>query len=225
MARSDNSEASTKRFQVERRRVTEVALRTAGLRLFDERGFRHTTADDIAREAGVSPRTFFNYFGSKDAVVDIPRSLFDDVFRQALQARPPGEDPATSVAAAALQLHASLDDPAVRQRARLLKTGIRMTLRFPQMQRRVRERRADLEDVAWSVLLERGTSADDYAARAAVSIVMGLGWHALLEWGTSDADEHLTAVMARWLLATPHPSRFAAALVVPNTPAPPPDSN
>lgn len=120
------------RFQVERRRVTEAALRAAGLRLFDEHGFQHTSAQDIARAAGVSPRTFFNYFGSKDAVVDVPREMFDDVFSRALRARPAGEDVATSVVVAALHLFASLDDPAVRQRPKLLRTGIRMTVRFPQ---------------------------------------------------------------------------------------------
>lgn len=203
--------------QTRTRRATEVALRAAGMRLFDERGYQRTTTDDIARAAGVSSRTFFNYFSSKDAVIDIPKSVFDDVFRQALQARPAGEDAATSVAVAALHLHTALGDPAVFARPKLLRTGLRMTTRIPQLQRRVWERRSELEDLAWSTLLERGTSPDDYAARAAVGIVVGLGWQAMLDWATSDTDEALPAVLVKWLMATPHPSRFAAAVVAANS--------
>lgn len=44
-------------------------MRSAALRLFAERGFRETTAAHIASAAGVSRRSFFLHFGSKDEVV------------------------------------------------------------------------------------------------------------------------------------------------------------
>jgi AcrR family transcriptional regulator len=41
----------------------------AAFRLFAERGYDATAADDIASEAGVSRSTFFRSFGSKEAVI------------------------------------------------------------------------------------------------------------------------------------------------------------
>src|SRR5689334_10681167 len=52
-----------------RRAQTERALRSAALDLAEERGFDGFTVDEVAARAGVSPRTFFNYFPTKEAAV------------------------------------------------------------------------------------------------------------------------------------------------------------
>jgi AcrR family transcriptional regulator len=48
---------------------TREALTDAALALFARTGFDATTTDQIAQRAGVSPRTFFRYFPTKEAVV------------------------------------------------------------------------------------------------------------------------------------------------------------
>jgi AcrR family transcriptional regulator len=73
--------------------ATRRALSAAALRLAFERGPNQVTVDEIADEAEVSARTFFNYFASKeDAMVGIDPTIIE-FMRARLIARPVGEPP------------------------------------------------------------------------------------------------------------------------------------
>lgn len=52
-----------------KKEATRVALREAALRLALERGPENVRVDDIAAAAGVSPRTYNNYFSSREQAI------------------------------------------------------------------------------------------------------------------------------------------------------------
>jgi len=54
----------------ERKRIaTRRAIQLAALQLASDRGFDRVTIDEISHAANVSPRTFFNYFPSKESAI------------------------------------------------------------------------------------------------------------------------------------------------------------
>lgn len=67
----------------ERRRLdTEREIAAASIDLFERKGVAATTVDEIAEAAGVSPRTFFRYFATKEeSVLRIHRDFDDEVAR------------------------------------------------------------------------------------------------------------------------------------------------
>lgn len=67
----------------ERKRLaTRSAILEAALDSVEEHGIDGATIDDISRRAGISPRTFFNYFPSKEAAIaGDPPALADETAR------------------------------------------------------------------------------------------------------------------------------------------------
>lgn len=87
--------------------ATRQAITDAALALLRSKGPGGFTAEDIAEAAGISRRTFFNYFNSTDAALaSVTHGFLDIVIRQ-LQLRP-AEEPLLEAAQAALM---ALADP------------------------------------------------------------------------------------------------------------------
>jgi AcrR family transcriptional regulator len=89
-----------------KKEATREALSGAALRLAVQHGLDNVHVDDIAAEAGVSARTFNNYFGSKQEA--ICSRIVDRATRvaAALRARPAGEPLIEAITAAVLEAHA-----------------------------------------------------------------------------------------------------------------------
>jgi AcrR family transcriptional regulator len=87
-----------------KRRAVRAELSDVALELLIDRDFDSVTVDEIASAAGVSRRTFFRYFGSKE---DVVFAFLDQWARRLLEeiaARPPEEAPVAAVCHA-LQEH------------------------------------------------------------------------------------------------------------------------
>ncbi|MEU6130042.1 TetR family transcriptional regulator [Saccharopolyspora sp. NPDC047091] len=79
------------------RRAVRQKIEDVAMELFLAKGFDATTVDQIAAEAGISARSFFRYFPTKeDVVIGDPRE-FGVVLRDALETRPAAEDATTAV--------------------------------------------------------------------------------------------------------------------------------
>jgi AcrR family transcriptional regulator len=97
-----------------RMEATRLALEQAALRLFAEQGYEDTTVEEIAEAAGISVRTLFRYYSSKQHLLfgDVGQRRID-ALRTALWARPVTEPPLVAIEGALDDL--DLTDPAERE--------------------------------------------------------------------------------------------------------------
>ncbi|WP_052193289.1 TetR family transcriptional regulator [Microbacterium sp. ZOR0019] len=77
--------------RVRTRRLVQTELTSVAQDLFVAQGYDATTVDQIAAAAGMSKRTFFRYFPSKDDLVIGKYDLFADRMAEALDDRPAEE--------------------------------------------------------------------------------------------------------------------------------------
>jgi AcrR family transcriptional regulator len=79
-----------------RQAVYAEITRTA-MELFLRHGFEATTIDDIATAAGISRRSFFRYFGTKEDIVLGDLAARGELIRKELEGRPADEDAWTAL--------------------------------------------------------------------------------------------------------------------------------
>jgi AcrR family transcriptional regulator len=107
---------------------TREALSAAALDLFATQGFDATTIEDIAELCEVSPRTFFRYFPSKEAVLFADGEDRRSALIAALAAQPADVGPLDALRAAMLDLARTYRDD--RQvlvvRSRVLQASVQL---------------------------------------------------------------------------------------------------
>ena len=94
-----------------KKQATRDALRTAALRLALECGPENVRVDDIAEAAGVSPRTYNNYFSSREeAIVAAVTAQRESRIAEAISAQPADVPLADAVAAAIVDIYTTSGD-------------------------------------------------------------------------------------------------------------------
>ncbi|BDZ44529.1 TetR/AcrR family transcriptional regulator [Naasia aerilata] len=160
-----------------KKRQTRQALHEAAVRLIGERGLAGVTVEEICAEAGVSPRTFFNYFPSKgNAALGLPVVLVtEDVRRRFLAGGPGGlVDDLCDLAAHTFEL------PSERIR---MKDLVRSR---PELVPMVLRWMADLRLAIVAAAVER---TDEQTARTAATLVMAALVEAVHRWNATSPDE------------------------------------
>lgn len=125
--------------ELKRNGVREAVCNQAG-RLFLEKGFADTTIDDIAQQAGISRRTFFRYFESKEAVVLWRFEQFGQYGAELARARPIGEAALKAVENALIEASEFFNRQPAETIAVLRLTESVTALRGPNLEQRERWR-------------------------------------------------------------------------------------
>ncbi len=168
------------------------AVSRTALEMFAERGFEETTVDDIAEALGVSRRTLFRYFASKNDMVwgDFDRVL--ERLRRCLDATGPDEPLHEALRRAAVESNRYEDEqrPELRIRMRLI-TGV------PALQAHSALRYAEWRDVIAEWVAKRlGCEPGDLIPRTVAHAALGTSMAAFLVW-VDDPSSDLLANLDR----------------------------
>ena len=161
------------------------AVTRAALELFAERGFDETTVDDIADALGVSRRTLFRYFASKN---DMVWGDFDCVLarlRRCLDAAGPDEPLHAALGRAVVESNRYEDEqlPELRIRMRLI-TGV------PALQAHSALRYAEWREVIAVWVAGRvGCRPGDLVPQTVAHAALGTSMAAFLVWVDDPASD------------------------------------
>jgi len=174
------SDAPTTRLVERSRQAARAEVARTGVALFLERGFDATTMDDVAAAAGVSRRTLFRYFGSKEEVALGHLSGLGDDLAEALRAQPADADVWDALVVAfeqALPTALAADDAAARALSQLVESTATLRAAHADKHRR-------WIDALTPAVAERLAGAPDprLAARAVVGTVLACLEAATHEW-------------------------------------------
>ncbi|RSN20513.1 TetR family transcriptional regulator [Amycolatopsis sp. WAC 04169] len=151
----------------------------AALRLAMEKGVEQVRVEDIANAVGVSPRTFNNYFSSKEEAICSFIVERQELLREALRERPSEETLWEAVGTATLEAYGSMGEPN-REAVELA----RSLLLHPSMQGEFLKAHAKVEQVLADAILERAGAGAENAlnARLMAAIVESAVKTAFFSW-------------------------------------------
>ncbi len=179
-------ETSPVGLRASKKQATSRALSSAARRLALERGLDAVTVDMVCAQAGVSTRTFFNYFDSKeDAIVGSPMPVGTEPARSTFVAGGPSGDLLPDVLAL-------LDPTSVLKSEQ--RDDIRVALALSQSEPRVLAlqlaRGADMEfELAGLIAARQGLASPDFVCTATAAFAQTMLRCALFEWLRGDTDE------------------------------------
>jgi AcrR family transcriptional regulator len=153
-------------------------LLEAALNLFSANGYDDTTTDQIAESAGVSPRTFFRYFPTKESVLFFGEYDFIDAVSGVYLVRPEKMSDFEAMANSFALLAPGLK----RIRKRIAQYHEAVASSLVLLGRERRNHQANAETVAKAIAERRRLPTPDDECRLLASIGMLLVERALNQW-------------------------------------------
>jgi AcrR family transcriptional regulator len=187
---------------------TRTALAAATLRLTAEHGWSAVTVEQIAAEAGVSYRTFFNHFSSKEEALLQPGGAGSGRFARRLAEQDPALPPLAAARAALRAELATLDDDREAWRRRLSVLAAEPTL----LARAVEVGTANEREMAVALAQRTGQDAERDLYPALLAAVLGAAVRVtLVRWqcadGPPDLPDQFDAALSLLAAGLPAPSR------------------
>jgi AcrR family transcriptional regulator len=182
--------------------ATRQAIGAAAMRLAVERGLESVLVEDIAAAAGVSPRTFNNYFASKyEAIAALALDRSARV-GQALRRRPAAEDLWAAIRGAVLDVYAAEAGPAALPPAAV--AGIRLVVSSPGLRGEYLKALALMQYDLAGAMTDRLAAAPagrpgPYCVRALAGAVVSALQAATEQWLFADPPAPLPALLDRAL--------------------------
>ena len=171
---------------------TERALQQAALALFGEQGYDTTTTDEIAERAGVSPRTFFRYFPTKESVLFVGEYGWLQSFNKEFLAQP---DELSDLDAMRATLHALAPDLAKRRAALTLYE--RAVASSPTLRGGVYDhQQQDIVAIAAAIATRRELPEADLSCTTLATVVLLTYRNSLMRWLAGPASVDIRRLIA-----------------------------
>ncbi|MEY9929506.1 AcrR family transcriptional regulator [Catenulispora sp. GP43] len=164
------------------RRLASQEILDNALRLFTEQGYDETSIAQIARESGVSQRTLFRYFGTKEDLLGGDQQRFGQVLTATVSEQPAEADAWEVLRAgivAVLALHESHEQ--ALKRFRLLHNTA--SLRAGWLEKRLR-----FQDELLPLITPR-MDGTELAARAVIATAFACLDAATIAWVANDGED------------------------------------
>ena len=172
--------------------ATRLGLHRAALQLVAERGLDRVSIDEIAERADVSPRTFFNYFSSKDDAVVGLDPIGPQRQAEAFADRPAEESPVQALRAVAVAQAAVM-----AEETELWPLRLRVIEAHPPLLARLTAGFGESDRALAAAIADRtGTRADADAYPGLLALVAGAAMRsALHRWLATDFTASLPALV------------------------------
>ncbi|WP_030172905.1 TetR/AcrR family transcriptional regulator [Streptomyces sp. NRRL S-813] len=167
-----------------RQLASQEILETA-LRLFTEQGYDETTIAQIAREAGVSQRTLFRYFGTKEDLLGDGQDRFGQVLMDTISEQPADAsvwEVLRAGVAAVLALHDSREQ--ALERFRLLHNTASLRAGWLEKRLRFQENLLPLIETR----MDAATGNEGAKARAVIATAFACLDAASMTWVANDGE-------------------------------------